>query len=77
MIFIQLQVHDGQVVAEAQVPPFTEMPPVVVWGARTFAWCRDITPPSGRAAVYREVFSYTIPPGYALDPGRLPDNPTG
>jgi hypothetical protein len=63
---IHLYTHDGQPVAEKEIPPFKEYPEILVWGDRVFT---KMTVGKNRA--YREVLAYTIPePGPADPPER-------
>ena len=50
-----LQTRDGGPVTEGLIPPFSELPTVVLWGMRTFGIWLEGPPP-----VYREVFATAV-----------------
>ena len=59
MIKVALETQSNALVARAVIPDFTELPEVVIWGARTFKL--RVKPTSEDTfAVYTEVFAYTI-----------------
>lgn len=57
---VELQGFDGGFVAHKMIPPFNELPGVVLWGQRYFKLYAQ--PESDLfKAVYRECFTYAIP----------------
>jgi hypothetical protein len=65
MIKVKLYTSDGRFVSEALMPPFRELPDVVVWGARVFG-LQAVPATSGGELiasddpVYQEVFCCAV-----------------
>lgn len=57
-VSVQLFTELGEYVTTAYLPPFSAPPEILVWGTRFFRRETSVQ------CVYREAFTYFVPPGY-------------
>lgn len=57
---VRLTVPTGELVHETDIPPFNELPHVLIWGDRVFKLTDQKAAEPPHAAIYHEAFSYYI-----------------
>lgn len=58
---VRLTISSGSIeVVKVAIPPFTELPAILIWGDRTFFKIKEAKDTDDNLAVYDEIFSYVV-----------------